>query len=459
MQNVLPFGIISAPGYFQSIMDEITKDLQGVCVYLDDLIVSGSNAEEHIRNLRKLLQRLHDKGLRCRLEKCQFALPSVEYLGHILSKDGIAKGSKLNAILDMPPPTDVSTLRSFLGSVQFYGKFLPPNFADVAEPLYRLTRANSPWKWSAEEDEAFVKLKTLLSKDTVLTHFDPSVPIGISCDASKVGVGAVLFHRYQDGSERPIANISKSLTSSQRNYSQIQKEALAIIFALKKFYQFLFGRKFTLVTDHKPLLALFGPTKATPALAANRLARWALFLAQFNYTIEYRKSSEHQNADALSRLPVGEDLSFDREESEQDDDTVCAIESLSLQIRPTDSSLLQKESSKDPVLSKVMRFTKEGWPTNISTSDPIRKFMKISDSLSTCYGCLLYGSRVVIPNVFRSHVLQILHTGHFGIERMKKLARTAVYWPDIDEDIAKLCRSCQTCADHQNAPSKAAVHP
>ena len=167
---------------------------------------------------------------------------------------------------------------------------------------------------------AFNSLKKLLSADNVLTHFDASLPIGIACDASDVGIGAVFFHRYTDGNERPISNVSKILTSSQRNYSQIQKEALAIIFALKKFFQYLFGRKSILITDHKPLLALFGPGKPTPSLAANRLARWALFRSQFDYVIEYRKTSEHTNADVLSCLPAGEDSDFDRQESADDVD-------------------------------------------------------------------------------------------------------------------------------------------
>ena len=148
---------------------------------------------------------------------------------------------------------------------------------------------------------------------------DPSLPVGISCDASEVGLGAVLFHRYPDGSERPIANTSKTLTSTQRRYSQIPKEALAIIFALNKFHQFLYGRSFILVMDHKPLIVLFGPTKATPALAANRLAQWALTLSQYQYTIVYRKTCDHGNADALSRLPVGLDASFDEGEDDADE--------------------------------------------------------------------------------------------------------------------------------------------
>jgi len=153
----------------------------------------------------------------------------VVHLGHVLSSEGIHRGPKVNALNEMPAPHDVSTLRSFLGSVQFYAKFLPPHFASVAEPLHRLTRKGNQWAWGSEEQAAFRRLKELLSTADVLAHFDPSLPLGVACDASAVGIGATLFHRYSDGSERPIANISKTLTASQRNYSQIQKEALAII--------------------------------------------------------------------------------------------------------------------------------------------------------------------------------------------------------------------------------------
>ena len=222
----------------------------------------------------------------------------------------------------MPPPTDVASLRLFLGSAQFHSKFLPSNFSTFAEPLYRLVQSGVAWTWSKLENDAFTKLKSLLSTDTVLAHFEASVPIGIACDASNVGIGATLFHRYPDESERPIAYVSKILSKSQRNYSQIQK-ALAIIFALKNFYQFLFGRKFILVTDHKPLIAMFGPHKKIPSLAVNRLARWALFSSQFEYDIEYRKTKDHANADALSRLLSGGDVKYDKEESEQDVDIVC----------------------------------------------------------------------------------------------------------------------------------------
>ena len=192
-----------------------------------------------------------------------------------------------------------------------------------------------------------------------MAHFNPQEQIGISCDASDVGIGAVLFHRYSDGTKRPIANASKTLSDTQRRYSQVQKEALPVIYGIQKFHQFLYGRRFTLITDHKPLLALFNPQKGTPSMAANRLARWALTLNQYDYSIEYRRTSEHGNADALSRLPVGEDVQFDKEQEAADISTVCTIKSLSQQLNPTDTGILVRESRKDPILSAVCRYVNE----------------------------------------------------------------------------------------------------
>ena len=193
----LPFVITSAPGDFQEIMGQLTADLPGVTVYLDDIIVSGKDSKDHQNNLRRLLQRVEEEGLRCRHEKCQLAKKTVDCLGHRLSKEGIAKGTKADAVSSMPAPKDISSLRPFLGSVQFYGKFLP-HLATEDEPLDQLTKKNVDWKWGEKEEKVFNWLKNLLATNGILEHFDPSLPLGLSCYASNVGVGAVLLHRFPD---------------------------------------------------------------------------------------------------------------------------------------------------------------------------------------------------------------------------------------------------------------------
>ena len=209
LQKRLPFGIKSAPGYFQEIMEQLTQNLRGVAVYFDDILVSGDNAKDHLMNLRALFKRLEEKGLRCNREKCVFAQVSIDYLDHTSSR-GIAKASKVDAILEMPTPKNISTLKSFLASVQFYSKFLPPYFSEITEPLYKLTRKGQQWKWGEEEATSFKKIKRLLCTETVLAHYDPSLPLGLSCDASECGIGAVLFHRFADGSERRFSIFLKS---------------------------------------------------------------------------------------------------------------------------------------------------------------------------------------------------------------------------------------------------------
>ena len=277
----------------------------------------------------------------------------------------------------MPAPSNVTQLRSFLGSVQFYNKFLP-DLSTLSGPLYHLTEKNTKWKWDQPQEDAFKKLEQMLTDNTVLAHFDPSCPVGISCDASDAGVGAVLFHRYKDNTERPIANASKTLTVTQKRYpegSSIHR------LRTEKFHQFLYGRKFLLVTDHKPLISMFGPNTATPVLAANRLARWSLMLSQYNYTIEYRPTKQHSNADALSRLPAGPDLSFDGEEGDNDVDTVCTIRTISSQLQPYSRNQLKDSTNKDPVIiDHAINFMGSNW---LIVTDAYSKYPCIHQTSST----------------------------------------------------------------------------
>lgn len=220
-------------------------------------------------------------------------------------------------------------------------------------PLYKLLHKDTPWKWTAECEETFQKCKNILTSDAVLVHYDDKLPLKVSCDASPVGLGVVLSHVI-DGDERPIAYASRTLSKAERNYSQIEKEAAAIIFGIKKFQQYLFGRKFTLVTDHQPLTSIFAPNKAVPAIAAARLQRWAVLLSSFNYSIEYKKGSDHCNADALSRAPV---------ESEVETSEIFKISYYEdLQVTNIE---IAKAIGNDAVLGPALKYVQNGWPKKI----------------------------------------------------------------------------------------------
>ena len=194
-------------------------------------------------------------------------------LGHWIDAEGLhAMPSKLQAIVQAPAPKNVQELRSFLGLLNYYGKFIP-NLASLIQPLNNLLQRNQKWKWTTASNKAFEQAKDELSSSRVLVHYDPALPLTLAGDASAYGIGAVISHTMPGGTEHPIAFASRSLSSSECNYAQLEKEALSLIFGMKKFHQYLYGCKFTLVTDHKPLTAILGAKKGIPSLAAARLQR------------------------------------------------------------------------------------------------------------------------------------------------------------------------------------------
>ena len=302
----MPFGVASAPAIFQCTMETLLRDLPMVVVYIDDILVAGRSHEDHFANLAQVLRRLEDAGIRLKKEKCSFCLSQVEYLGHWISAEGLRPSmTKVQAITDAPKPTRVSELKSFLGLVNYYAKFIS-NLATILSPLYKLLGRTQAWQWKEEQQSAFEKVKKLLTAPNLLAHYDDSKPLVLACDASPYRVGAVLSHVTGDQTERPIAYASRSLHSAERRYSQLDKEALAILFGVSKFHQYLYDRHFVIYSDHKPLMYILDEAKLIPAMASARVQRWALTLSAYTYSIKYRKGGDMCNADALSRLPLAE---------------------------------------------------------------------------------------------------------------------------------------------------------
>ena len=449
--NRLPFGVASAPSIFQRTMESILQGIDHVCVYLDDILITGATEKEHLQNLDKVLTRLESAGIRLKRDKCVFLLPAVEYLGHKISGQGLQPtDEKIQAIKSAPAPQDVTQLKSFLGLINYYSKFLP-NLSNTLAPLYRLLQKNTRWCWESEQRKAFQQAKESLTSDCVLVHFDPAKQLILACDASPYGIGAVLSHRMDDGKDKPIAFSSRTLAPAEKKYSQLEKEGLAVIFGVKKFRQYLLGRSFTIVSDHKPLQYLFNESRVTPTLASARIQRWSWTLGAYHYNIEYKQGQHNGNADMLSRLPLPEtptDIPMPGE-------TILVIDML-LSL-PVTVEQIRQWTTHDPILSRVRALVQQGWQDTDDVA--LKPFQRRKYELSIHDGCLLWGSRVVVPPQGRDKVKQELHEGHPGATRMKALARSFVWWPQIDQDLEELVKRCDDCQRFRNQPPVVPLQP
>ena len=449
--NRLPYGIASAPGIFQRVMESLLRNIPGVVVYIDDILITGKDEEKHLATLEKVLDRLETAGLRLQRKKCHYLMSSVQYLGHRIDAHGLhPTEEKLRAIKEAPEPNNVGELKAFLGMLSYYSNFIP-NMATALHPLYQLLKQNAKWKWTAVEQATFQKAKDLLLSSQVLVHYDPDQEIVLACDASESGIGAVLSHRQPDGTDKPIGFVSRTLTDTEKRYSQLEKEGLACVFGVTRFHAYIYGRSFTLITDHKPLQGLLGQNRAISPQAAGRIQRWALKLANYHYTLEFRPTHKHANADALSRLPLPEKPACVPVPAEM----VLLTEML--QSAPITAAQIARWTRTDPVLSKVLRCIKEGWPEQ--ADDALKPYWQRRLELSVMDDCILWGNRVLIPKQGRPLILDELHGGHPGASKMKALARMFVWWIKMDSDIEQLVKQCPQCQQSQQNPPAAPLHP
>ncbi|XP_032071928.1 uncharacterized protein K02A2.6-like [Thamnophis elegans] len=352
----LQFGVSIAPGLFQSLMERLLQGLRGVVPYFDDVLVSATSMDELMARLRLVLQRFQQVGLKVKRDKCQVAVAQIEFLGFLIDGSGIhPTAAKTKAIVEAPAPTN-----------------------------------------RAEEASAFLAVKHLLISSDFLVQYSEHLPLVLACDASPYGVGAVLCHQLPSRAEVPVAYFSRTLSASERNYAQIDKEALAIVAGVRRFHHYLYGRPFQIVTDHKPLLGLLAGDCPAPQVLSPRMTRWFVFLASYDYQLHHRPGKQIAHADALS-----------------------------------------------PRVAERPRY-----PVYLPFKSRLAE-------LSVQRGCLLWGHRVVVPASLRTTVLRQLHHAHPGIVRMKALGRSYVWWPKLDQDIADHVAGCPQCQGAQALPPKA----
>ena len=427
----LMFGISCAPEMYQKVLQQVLQDCDGAHNILDDVIVHAATEEEHDRRFENVVRVLSSKGLTLNRDKCQFKMSHLEFMGHVLSARGIGPADvKVKAVVDAREPTSAAEVRSFLGLVNFTARFIP-DLATVSAPLRQLTKDGEPFVWGLEQQKSFEELKTRLSSAETLGYFDKNAPTRVIADASPVGLGAVLVQQ-QGEEQRVISYASRSLSDTERRYSQTEKEALAIVWSCERFHAYLYGAEFELMTDHKPLECIFSPKSKTCA----RIERWLLRMQPYRFTVKYVPGPQNI-ADSLSRLLHSVPPSRDEDQTEEYVKWV-AQESTPVALTTRE---IERASEHDPELRSIRECLLNGKWHAIE----FKEYLPVRGELSAIGKLVLRGTRIVVPKQLRCQVLKLAHEGHPGIVSMKQRLRTKVWWPGIDKEAEKTCKTCHGC--------------
>lgn len=384
----LPFGVSVAPEIFQKYSQRAFGDIPGVVVYCDDLLICGENEEDHDRILKCVLERAKELNVRFNKRKFQYKKGEVKYFGHIFSKEGMkVDPDRVRAILNIKSPTNKKELQIFLGMVNYLRNFIS-KLADLTAPLNSLLKKNVNWLWTEVHESIFNNIKKCISMAPVLQNFDTSLPIVIQCDASKDGLGCCLM---QNG--KPVSYASRSLTNAEKNFSQIEKELLSVVWATRKFHYYIYGKKCVVLNDHKPLENLL--KKGIHAIPSTRLQRLKLKLLKYNIEFKYQKGRLMHIADLLSRSYLEEN---DMDQSYMYEVIHCIGLSNYLQCTEEQRQELILETSKDEELSILKNYTLNGWSDNIKiVPDSINHYYKFRENITIDQELLFMNERLIVP--------------------------------------------------------------
>lgn len=417
----MPFGLTNAPGTFQRMMDCILRGLLWVCclVYLDDIIVySRGSIGRHALELAAVLDRLAQAGVTLNLKKCQFAAPSIEYLGHELGRDGIRPIERLvTAVREFPQPTSRDEVRRFVYLAGYYRRFIK-SFGLRLSPLTKLLRKKELWVWGEEQQAAFEFAKHALTTRPVLAYPDFALPFELATDASAVGLGAVLMQRV-DGGVKPIAYLSRVNSTAEAKYPITQLECLAVVWAIRELRPYLYGHRFTLITDHQALKWLM-----TSRNLPGRLHRWALALQEYDFDVVYRPGRENVVPDALSRAPV-----------------VNLAETLQV----TDDDILQAQKSSELCIALEKACNYRGqW---VGQHQGLLRVRQMDGKY-----------KIVLPPALWPRVFEIYHdsiyAGHLRAPQLYHRVATLYWWPGMREAAYNWVMSCHDCGSRKARPQK-----
>ena len=415
-------------------MDDVMRDIGDGVIGITDDLVFGKDVESHDAAMHKLMEVSERHGVVYRRDKCHVSCPPVKLYGMVWSKDGMQPdGVMCDDIREKSPPGNKQELHSFLGLVRYLGTFVP-HLSDKTDLVRSLLKSNVEWCWEAEHQWAFEDLNLAVHEDMSLRYFDPSKPVEIECDASMVGLGACLL---QEG--KPIAFASKALTPTESRYANIEREMLAVVFSLKKFHTYIFGRPVVVYSDLEPLskIQLKNLSDAPPRLQGMLLA-----IQPYDAEVRYRPSKQMTNADYLSRVGprAGDQIEVEK-----------AV--YMMQISSGQLDKVRSASAEDPMLCTLWEQVIYGWPAEPKlVPKVIRSFWSMSDYVSVEDGVLYFGSRMIVPESMRGEYLERIHASHQGVTKSQLRAKECLYWPNMAAEIESMVNDCKLCLE--NAKSK-----
>lgn len=427
----LPFGINVAPEQFQKLNEKNFSGLEGTVVYIDDILVWGKTLEDHDRNLDSVVKRARNLNIKFNKEKLQYRVAEVKFLGHIFNKNGVMSDpQRIKAINSMPEPTSKKDLQRYLGMINYLRSFIP-NLAQKTEPLRQLLKNDVEFVWDNIHKKTVENLKQIITNTPVLAVFNENQKIVIQTDASKSGIGCVLLQN-----KKPVAFASRSLNETEKNYAQVEKELLAIVYSCLKFHNYIYGREVEIHTDHKPLVSIM--KNEMNKINSSRLQRMKMKLLIYNTNVFYVPGKELHIADHLSRSYLNDEPSVEFKEYEEIIHTINMSNEKELKF--------QIETSNDAVLKNIIEVYNKGWPLEKrKLTDNIKQYWKFRNDIFVDNGLVYLGDRIIVPTSLRQEMLKLLHESHIGMTKTKMRARQLLYWPGIDTDIENYIASCRIC--------------
>ena len=448
----MPFGISSAAEAMQKRNEETFGDICDVHMVADDMIIASETESAHDATLLKVMTRAQEKGVKFNKKKIQFKVAEVNYLGNIITPEGIKPDpKKIAAIANMPTPHDRQSLLRLLGMVKYLSAYIPYE-SIITAPMRALLRKDVAWQWEHEHNTALEQVKAALTSAPVLHFYDVKKAVTLQADASQSGLGACLLQE-----SKPIAYASHALTNAERNYAQIEKELLAICFACTKFHQYIYGKECSVQTDHRPLEAIFRkPMNQT----SPRLQRMLLKLQRYQLNVGYVPGKLMYVADTLSRAHPPQGKYQDDEDF--DDELEIMVQSMlsNIPIKAMDWKKIQQATEDDPIFQGLKSMIINGWPDyKSSLPSDLQPYWQVKDDLYITSEVVLYNEHIGIPAELQTKALALLHESHQGIEKSKMRAKSIMFWPGIGQDIEDSVEKCPICLTHRNQQQKEPLLP